>query len=149
MAERGLSLSEEKTVITNVRDGFDFLGFNIRKYGKEILTKPTMKAEKRFMENIRKVIKGNKGCKQESLIRMLNAKIRGWGAYYQHGATRDSFHIIDHQIFLALWQWAKRRHSKKGNGGLKTAIGITSEETTGLLRLNLKNQTAKKINSHC
>lgn len=43
------------------------------------------------MENIRKVTKGHKGCKQESLIRMLNAKIRGWGAYYQHGATRDSF----------------------------------------------------------
>ena len=57
------------------------------------------------MENIRKVTKGHKGCKQESLIRMLNAKIRGWGAYYQHGATRDSFHRIDHQIFLALWQW--------------------------------------------
>lgn len=45
MAERGLTLSEEKTVITNIRDGFDFLGFNIRKYGNEILTKPTKKAE--------------------------------------------------------------------------------------------------------
>ncbi|ETK03028.1 hypothetical protein N425_00740, partial [Tannerella sp. oral taxon BU063 isolate Cell 2] len=119
MAERGLTLSEEKTVITNIRDGFDFLGFNIRKYGNEILTKPTKKAEKRFMENIRKVIKGNKGCKQESLIRMLNAKIRGWRAYYQHGATRDSFHRIDHQIFLSLWQWAKRRHSKKGERWIK------------------------------
>lgn len=119
MSERGLTLSEEKTVITNIRDGFDFLGFNIRKFGNEILTKPTKKAEKRFMENIRKVTKGHKGCKQESLIRMLNAKIRGWGAYYQHGATRDSFHRIDHQIFLALWQWAKRRHSKKGKRWIK------------------------------
>ncbi len=119
MSERGLTLSEEKTVITNIRDGFDFLGFNIRKFGNEILTKPTKKAEKRFMENIRKVTKGHKGCKQESLIRMLNAKIRGWGAYYQHGATRDSFHRIDHQIFLALWQWAKRRHSKKGKQWIK------------------------------
>src|SRR5699024_11624380 len=44
---------------------------------------------------------------------------RGWGAYYQHGATRDSFHRIDHQIFLALWQWAKRRHSKKGKRWIK------------------------------
>jgi len=119
MSERGLTLSEEKTVITNIHDGFDFLGFNIRKFGNEILTKPTKKAEKRFMENIRKVTKGHKGCKQESLIRMLNAKIRGWGAYYQHGATRDSFHRIDHQIFLALWQWAKRRHSKKGKRWIK------------------------------
>lgn len=61
-------------MITNVHDGFDFLGFNIRKYGKDILTKPTKKSEKRFMENIRKVIKENKGCRQESLIRMLNSK---------------------------------------------------------------------------
>ncbi len=114
MAERGLTLSEEKTVITNINDGFDFLGFNIRKYGRELLTKPTKKAEKRFMENIRKTVKGNKGCKQESLIRMLNRKIRGWGAYYQHGATRDSFQRMDNQIYLSLWQWAKRRHSKKG-----------------------------------
>ena len=119
MSERGLTLSEEKTVITNVHDGFDFLGFNIRKYGKDILTKPTKKSEKRFMENIRKVIKENKGCRQESLIRMLNSKIRGWGGYYQHGATRDSFHRIDHQIFLSLWQWAKRRHSKKGKRWIK------------------------------
>ena len=52
MSDRGLTLSEEKTVITNVHDGFDFLGFNIRKYGKDILTKPTKKSEKRFMENI-------------------------------------------------------------------------------------------------
>ena len=50
---------------------------------------------------------------------MLNSKIRGWGAYYQHGATRDSFHRIDHQIFLSLWQWAKRRHSKKGKRWIK------------------------------
>jgi RNA-directed DNA polymerase len=50
---------------------------------------------------------------------MLNSKIRGWGGYYQHGATRDSFHRIDHQIFLSLWQWAKRRHSKKGKRWIK------------------------------
>ena len=141
MAERGLTLSEEKTVITNVNDGFDFLGFNIRKYGNEVLTKPTKEAEKRFMENIRKIIKGNKGCKQESLIRMLNARIRGWGNYYRHGATRDSFHRVDHEIFLSLWQWAKRRHSKKGSVGLKTVIGIISEEITDI---RLKVQESKR-----
>jgi hypothetical protein len=40
--------------------------------------------------------------------------ITGWGNYYRHGATRDAFHWADHQIFKAIWQWAKRRHSKKG-----------------------------------
>lgn len=60
------------TDITNIHDSFDFLDFNIRKYGNEILAKPTKKIEKRFMENIRKVI-GHKGCKQESLIRHLHS----------------------------------------------------------------------------
>ncbi len=69
------------------------------------------------MENIRKVIKENKGCKQESLIRMLNAKIRGWGGYYQHGATRDSFHRIDHQIFLSFGNGLNAVIPRKGNGG--------------------------------
>ena len=114
LAERGLTLSEEKTVITNIEDGFDFLGFNIRKFKKQLLTKPSKKAQKNFCDKIRKVIKSNKGCRQESLIRMLNPMIKGWGNYYRYGATRDAFHHVDHQIFNALWQWAKRRHSKKG-----------------------------------
>ena len=114
LAERGLTLSEEKTVITNIEDGFDFLGFNIRKFKKQLLTKPSKKAQKNFCDKIRKKIKSNKGCRQESLIRMLNPMIKGWGNYYRYGATRDAFHHVDHQVFNALWQWAKRRHSKKG-----------------------------------
>ena len=114
LAERGLTLSEEKTVITNINNGFDFLGFNIRKFRNRILTKPSKDAQKRFLVKVRKTIKSNKACKQESLIRLLNPMITGWGNYYRHGATRDAFHWADHQIFNALWQWAKRRHSKKG-----------------------------------
>ncbi|NDV97528.1 group II intron reverse transcriptase/maturase, partial [Dysgonomonas sp. 521] len=114
LAERGLTLSEEKTMITNINDGFDFLGFNIRKYKNQILTKPSKPAQKRFLAKVRTTIKSNKACKQESLIRLLNPMITGWGNYYRHGATRDAFHWADHQMFNALWQWAKRRHSKKG-----------------------------------
>lgn len=114
LAERGLTLSEEKTMITNINDGFDFLGFNIRKFKNQILTKPSKPAQKRFLAKVRTTIKSNKACKQESLIRLLNPMITGWGNYYKHGATRDAFHWADHQIYNALWQWAKRRHSKKG-----------------------------------
>ena len=114
LAERGLTLSEEKTVITNVNDGFDFLGFNIRKFKNQILTKPSKTAQKRFIAKVRTTIKSNKACKQESLIRLLNPMITGWGNYYKHGATRDAFHWADNQVYKTLWQWAKRRHSKKG-----------------------------------
>ena len=104
LAERGLTLSEEKTVITNIEDGFDFLGFNIRKFKKQLLTKPSKKAQKNLCDKIRKKIKSNKGCRQESLIRMLNPMIKGWGNYYRYGATRDAFYHVDNQIFKALWQ---------------------------------------------
>ena len=114
LAERGLTLSEEKTMITNINDGFDFLGFNIRKFKNQILTKPSKPAQKRFLAKVRTTIKSNKACRQESLIRLLNPMITGWGNYYKHGATRDAFHWADNQIYNALWQWAKRRHSKKG-----------------------------------
>ena len=68
LAERGLTLSEEKTMITNINDGFDFLGFNIRKFKNQILTKPSKPAQKRFLAKVRTTIKSNKACKQESLI---------------------------------------------------------------------------------
>jgi RNA-directed DNA polymerase len=114
LAERGLTLSEEKTVITNIKDGFDFLGFNIRKFKKQLLTKPSKKAQKRFLDKIRATIKSNKACKQISLIRMLNSIITGWGNYYRYGASTDAFHNADNQIYNALRQWAIRRHPKKG-----------------------------------
>lgn len=114
LSERGLTLSQEKTMITNINDGFDFLGFNIRKYKNQILTKPSKPAQKRFLAKVRTTVKSNKACRQESLIRLLNPMITGWGNYYRHGATRDAFHWADNQIYNALWQWAKRRHSKKG-----------------------------------
>ena len=57
MAERGLKLSEEKTVITHISDGFDFLGQNIRKYKGKVLVKPSKDNIKRFLENIRKIMR--------------------------------------------------------------------------------------------
>ena len=75
LAERGLTLSEEKTTITNIYDGFDFLGFNVRKFGKKLYTSPSKDAQKRFRAKISDIVKGHKMCKQESLIRMLNPVI--------------------------------------------------------------------------
>ncbi len=114
LAERGLELSREKTVITHIDDGFDFLGFNIRKFNGVLLTQPAKKCVKKFMEGIRSVIDSNKSCRQESLIRLLNPKITGWTNYYRCGASSKTFQKVDHMIFQKLWQWAKRRHPKKG-----------------------------------
>jgi len=114
LAERGLDLSEEKTVITHINDGFDFLGFNIRKFGSVLLTQPSKKCVKKFLDGVRYAIDSNKSCRQETLIRLLNPKISGWTNYYRCGASSKTFQRVDDQIFQKLWQWAKRRHPQKG-----------------------------------
>ena len=114
LKERGLTLSEEKTKITHIDDGFDFLGYNIRKYKGVLLIKPSKKSLKKFMQKIRGIIDSNKGSKQESLIRFLNPVITGWVNYYKNCVASDTFRKADYLIFEKLWQWAKRRHPKKG-----------------------------------
>ena len=99
MAERGLTLSEEKTKITHISEGFDFLGFNIRKFpNNTLLTQPSGDAKKRFCDKIRKVIESNKTAKQHSLIKMLNPIITGWGNYYKYGTSAETFHRVDWEI---------------------------------------------------
>ena len=113
LKERGLTLSEEKTTITNIYDGFDFLGFNVRKFGKRLYTSPSKDAQKRFRAKIGDIVKGHKMCKQKSLIRMLNPVITGWGNYYRYGASTDAFHGCDNHIYNLTKKWALRRHPKK------------------------------------
>lgn len=120
MEERGLMLSEEKTKITHISEGFDFLGFNIRKYPNDkLLTKPSKDAMKSFCDKIRTKIKGNKSAKASSMVRMLNYMIPGWGNYYRYGASSRAFSRVDFEIHKTLWQWAKRRHPQKGKHWIK------------------------------
>lgn len=113
MLERGLELSEEKTVITNIKDGFDFLGQNIRKYNGKVLVKPSRENTQRFLDNIREVIKKNPTVKQEELIDRLNPKIRGWANYHRHIVAKETFSYVDYHIYQALQSWCIRRHPKK------------------------------------
>jgi RNA-directed DNA polymerase len=113
LKERGLELSEEKTRITHIHDGFDFLGFNVRKYEGKLLIKPAKSAVKRFLENIRKLIRANPAATTEGLIRQLNSKLRGWANYYRHVVAKKTFSYVDHQVFLALIAWINRRHPNK------------------------------------
>lgn len=115
MTERGLELSQEKTVITHITDGFDFLGFNIRRYNNgKFLIKPSVKNVRTFLDKVRTVIKHSKANTQQELIAKLNPIIRGWVLYHAHNASKQTFSAVDDQIWQSLWQWAKRRHTNKG-----------------------------------
>jgi RNA-directed DNA polymerase len=115
LAERGLKLSEKKTSITSIYDGFDFLGFNVRKYGKKLLIKPTKNSIKKMGQTIREVTRRNVATPTVNLIKQLNPKLRGWGNYYRHVVSSRAFAKIDNEVFKAVWAWAKYRHPEKSS----------------------------------
>ncbi len=119
MAERGLTLAPEKTKITHIDEGFDFLGWNVRKYNGKLLTKPSKKNVQAFLQEIRRTVRENKQAKQEVLIRLLNPKIRGWANYHKSSVAKETFSKVDKEIWQGIWQWAKRRHSNKGSRWIK------------------------------
>lgn len=113
LKERGLELSLEKTKITHINDGFDFLGFNIRKYGDKLLIKPSEAAIKKFSESIKETIKALGNTSTTALIANLNSKIRGWTNYYRSCVAKEIFKDIDKLVFDSLWNMLKSKHPKK------------------------------------
>ncbi|GAC1425069.1 MAG: hypothetical protein NVSMB6_25770 [Burkholderiaceae bacterium] len=118
LADRGLELSEEKTKVTHISEGFDFLSQNVRKYraGKpnaRLLIKPSKKAVKTFLAEVRGIIRALRTATQEEVIRILNPKITGWANYHRHVVSKNIFSNIDSAIWQALWRWACRRHPMK------------------------------------
>jgi len=110
LRDRGLQLSPEKTCVTHIEQGFDFLGQNVRKYGGKLLTKPSKKNLHTFLEKVRTVIRRNLPAKQDNLIWVLNPIIRGWANYHRHIVATQAFRKTEMVIWHCLWRWAKRRH---------------------------------------
>jgi RNA-directed DNA polymerase len=113
LKERGLELSDDKTLITKINEGFDFLGWNFRKYNGKLLPKPSKKSIKRFLESISQTVVTGSAWSQDVLISKLNPIIRGWANYHNSVVSSDIFRILDHKIWELLWKWAKRRHPNK------------------------------------
>jgi RNA-directed DNA polymerase len=98
----------------HIGDGFDFLGWNIRKYDNKLLMKPSKANIKAHLDKIHEVIKGNKTAKQINLIRLLNPVLRGWSNYHSHVVAKKTFDLDDAHVWSMLWRWAVRRHPNKG-----------------------------------
>ena len=117
---RGLELSEKKTGIVHIEQGFDFLGFNIRHYktkskrrGKVILCKPSKDSVKSFMKQMISCWKKGLSWKTERLISYLNPKIKGWCNYFRTGTSKKTFSFIDHWMFIRQKRYVTRRHRNK------------------------------------
>jgi RNA-directed DNA polymerase len=113
LRERGLELSREKTVVTHITEGFDFLGQTVRKYDGKLLIKPSKKNVKTFLDKVRTVVKTHLQAKAGNLICLLNPLLRGWAQYHRHVVSKATFAAVDAAIFTLLWRWAKRRHPHK------------------------------------
>src|SRR5260221_9324385 len=116
---RGLELSEQKTVLTHVHTGFDFLVHTVRKYGDKLLTFPAKSKVKILRKKISDLIQSASSLSQEALLRQLNPLLRGWANYYRNGAAKRTFQKVDHYVFYKLWRWAARRHPHKSQGWKK------------------------------
>ena len=114
LAERGLTLSEAKTHIRHIREGFDFLGQHLRKYshGKLWIT-PSEKNVKTFLDKVRDELCRCRGQNAGQVIERLNPKIRGWANYHRYGVSLDRYIYVDHQIFEAVFRFLKRSHPNK------------------------------------
>jgi RNA-directed DNA polymerase len=115
LAERGLSLSDEKTHITRIEDGFDFLGFHFRKFGETLLTSPSKSSIKRLREKVRNIVRVCRGAPGHVLVGWLNPVLRGWCNYHRHGTSGRVFGQLSNWLFRVIWRHlcrANPRHSR-------------------------------------
>ena len=128
LALRGLRLSEQKTSITHINQGIDFLGKNIRKYGQVLLIKPSKKSIQQLKDKIKTVFQSMRGAPAWALIRKLNPILKGWANYHKHHVSKLTFQRIKQYLFHKIrawlirnhphksWYWRKRRYFRKLKG---------------------------------
>lgn len=120
LAERGLRLSSEKSRITRITDGFEFLGASIRKYGKKLLMRPAKQSAVGFLRGLRAFLENHRGVSTWKIIQELNRRIQGWVNFYRCLVSTRAFRALDSQLFRSLWRWACRRHPDKRSRWLKS-----------------------------
>ncbi|MCA1704039.1 MAG: group II intron reverse transcriptase/maturase [Actinobacteria bacterium] len=110
---RGLTFNEEKTRIVSLEDGFDFLGFNLRRYRGKLLIKPSPAALRRVRKRLSAEMKALRGANADAVISTLNPIIRGWSAYYRTAVSSRTFALLDNHMWKLTYKWAKHGHPNK------------------------------------
>ena len=113
LAPRGLTFNEEKTRIVHIDDGYDFLGFNIRRYNGTLLIKPSKAAVQRIRERLRVEFRALRGANAAAVIARINPIIRGWTAYYRGVVSSRTFSALDDHLWALTYKWATHSHANK------------------------------------
>ena len=148
LKERELALSPEKSRITHIDEGFDFLGQNIRKYKDKLIIKPSRKNVKALLNKVRKIINTSGTMSAGQLIVRLNPIIQGWANYHRHVVSKRTFSEVDHAIFTALWRWAKRRHPNKARQWIKKKYFHSIKHRKWVFCGQIKNKEGKSRQVH-
>jgi RNA-directed DNA polymerase len=115
LAPRGLAFNEDKTRVVTLSEGFDFLGFNVRRYNGKPLIKPSKAAVGRIRERLRSECRSLRGTNAAAVIRRLNPIIRGWAAYYRTQVSSVAFKSLDYYLWQLTFKWARISHPNKTN----------------------------------
>jgi RNA-directed DNA polymerase len=118
LAERGLKLSQEKTKITHITEGFTFLGQTFRKQGGKLHITPSKEAIQSVRQKLGDLMRKHVASPAPALIKALNQTLRGWGNYHKHVVSSEAFSYIDTYVFEQLWRMLHKRHPKKSKSWL-------------------------------
>jgi len=113
LAERGLTLSAEKTAITHIQDGFTFLSQTFIKHGNVLHISPSKDSTLSVIHKLGSSIRKHVGSPMAALAKNLNAILRGWGNYHRHVCASDAFYKVDRYVHEQLWRMLHKRHPTK------------------------------------
>jgi len=113
LAPRGLVFNEDKTRIVNLDDGFDFLGFTVRRFNGKLLIKPSKAAVRRHRQRLRAEMLSLRGANAVMVLQRLVPIVRGWSAYYRTVVSSELFSALDRYLWRLIYKWAKHSHPKK------------------------------------
>jgi RNA-directed DNA polymerase len=113
LAPRGLAFNEDKTRIVHLEQGFDFLGFTVRRQSGKLLIRPSKAAVGRYRERLRTEIRSLRGSNAVKVLQQLTPVVRGWATYYRTVVSSETFASLDNYVWKLTYKWAKHSHPNK------------------------------------
>ena len=113
LTPRGLAFNDDKTKVVSLNEGFDFLGFNVRRYRRKLLIKPSKAAIRRIRKRLRDELRSLLGSNAQAVIKRFNPIIRGWANYYRTQVSAAAFGKLDPYLWRLTLKWATRSHQNK------------------------------------
>lgn len=114
----GLRLAPDKTRVVHIDEGFDFLGFRIRRHQQKGSTRRLVYSypSKKSMASIRRKVKTiTKRITQQpadDLYLQLGRMVRGWALYFRHAASSKAYQDLQSYLWWRVWEWLKNKHPR-------------------------------------